>query len=82
MNFNPALRILGCACVRCCHQRGCTKAHQYDSRKRPMNLITRGNLLGLLDWVVKKTDGSFRRSGQKLGEGREDHLRWSLTAWV
>ena len=33
-------------------------------------------------WVVRETDGHFRRSGKKLDEGREDHFRWVLTAWV
>jgi len=33
-------------------------------------------------WVVRETDGSFRRSGKKLDEGREDHFRWELTAWL
>ena len=32
-------------------------------------------------WVVRETDGTFRRSGKKLDEGREDHFRWELTAW-
>ena len=32
-------------------------------------------------WVVRETDGSFRRSGKRLDEGREDHFRWELTAW-
>ncbi len=33
-------------------------------------------------WVVRETDGSFRRAGKKLDEGREDHFRWELTAWI
>lgn len=33
-------------------------------------------------WVVRETDGSFRRPGRKMDEGREDHFRWELTAWA
>jgi hypothetical protein len=33
-------------------------------------------------WVVRETDGGFRRAGKKLDEGREDHFRWELTAWT
>ena len=33
-------------------------------------------------WVVRETDGTFRRAGKKLDEGREDHFRWELTAWT
>ena len=33
-------------------------------------------------WVVRETDGTFRRSGKKWDEGREDHFRWELTAWA
>lgn len=33
-------------------------------------------------WVVRETNGSFRRSGKKLDEGLEDHFRWELTAWA
>ena len=33
-------------------------------------------------WVVRETDGSFRRPGKKFDEGREDHFRWELTVWV
>lgn len=33
-------------------------------------------------WVARETNGSFRRAGKRLDEGREDHFRWELTAWV
>ena len=33
-------------------------------------------------WVVRETDGTYRRSGRKFDEGREDHFRWELTAWA
>lgn len=33
-------------------------------------------------WVARETDGLFKRPGKHLDEGREDHFRWVLTAWV
>jgi len=33
-------------------------------------------------WVVRETDGWFRRAGKKLDEGREDRFRWELAAWT
>lgn len=55
----------------------------YDSGK--LNLQRRETLWLAPEigrWVVRETDGSFLRPGKKLDEGREDHFRWELTAWV
>ena len=32
-------------------------------------------------WVVKETNGEFRKIGKRGGDGREDHFRWELANW-